>query len=284
MKNILVIAEHDHATLKTATLNTVSAAQSIGGEIHMLVAGNHCAGAAAASAKIPGIAKVLQVDAGHYAHHLAEDLAVLAEDLAVLIAGLAKDYSHVLAPATTFGKNLMPRVAALLDVTQLSDIVGVESADTFVRPIYAGSLLATVQCSAPVKVITVRSTAFAAAASEGGTALIETVPAAAPLDVARFAGQELTQSERPELTAARIVISGGRGMGSGEDFKLARGKTSSFWKTSPTSSARRWAPRARQWTPVLRPTITRSARPARSSRPNSISPWVFPALSSTWPE
>ncbi len=213
MKNILVIAEHDHATLKTATLNTVSAAQSIGGEIHMLVAGNHCAGAAAASAKIPGIAKVLQVDAGHYAHHLAEDLAVL-------IAGLAKDYSHVLAPATTFGKNLMPRVAALLDVTQLSDIVGVESADTFVRPIYAGSLLATVQCSAPVKVITVRSTAFAAAASEGGTALIETVPAAAPLDVARFAGQELTQSERPELTAARIVISGGRGMGSGEDFKL----------------------------------------------------------------
>ncbi|MCB1794153.1 MAG: FAD-binding protein [Candidatus Competibacteraceae bacterium] len=213
MKNILVIAEHDHATLKTATLNTVSAAQSIGGEIHILVAGNNCAGAAAASARIPGIAKVLQADAGHYAHHLAEDLAVL-------IAGLAKDYSHVLAPATTFGKNLMPRVAALLDVTQLSDIVGVESTDTFVRPIYAGSLLATVQCSAPIKVITVRSTAFAAAASEGGTAPVETVPAAAPLGVARFARQELTQSERPELTAARIVVSGGRGMGSGEGFKL----------------------------------------------------------------
>ncbi|HPE72067.1 MAG TPA: FAD-binding protein [Candidatus Competibacter sp.] len=213
MKNILVIAEHDHATLKTATLNTVSAAQSIGGEIHILVAGNNCAGAAAASTRIPGIAKVLQADAGHYAHHLAEDLAVL-------IAGLAKDYSHVLAPATTFGKNLMPRVAALLDVTQLSDIVGVESTDTFVRPIYAGSLLATVQCSAPIKVITVRSTAFAAAASEGGTAPVETVPAAAPLGVARFARQELTQSERPELTAARIVVSGGRGMGSGEGFKL----------------------------------------------------------------
>jgi len=213
MKNILVIAEHDHATLKTATLNTVSAAQSISGEIHILVAGNNCAGAAAASTRIPGIAKVLQADAGHYAHHLAEDLAVL-------IAGLAKDYSHVLAPATTFGKNLMPRVAALLDVTQLSDIVGVESTDTFVRPIYAGSLLATVQCSAPIKVITVRSTAFAAAASEGGTAPVETVPAAAPLGVARFARQELTQSERPELTAARIVVSGGRGMGSGEGFKL----------------------------------------------------------------
>ncbi|MCB1823270.1 MAG: FAD-binding protein [Candidatus Competibacteraceae bacterium] len=213
MTNLLVIAEHDHATLKAATLNTVTAARNIGGEIHLLVAGNHCAGAATASAKIPGIAKVLQVDADHYARHLAEDLAVL-------IAGLAKDYSHVLAPATTFGKNLMPRVAALLDVTQLSDIVGVENADTFVRPIYAGSMLATVRCSAPVTVITVRGTAFAAAASEGGAAPIETVPAAPPLGVTRFVGQELTTSERPELTAARIVVSGGRGMGSGEGFKL----------------------------------------------------------------
>ena len=213
MTNILVVAEHDHATLKAATLNTITAALDIGGEIHMLVAGSNCADAATASAKIPGVAKVLRVDADHYAHHLAEDLAML-------IAGLAKDYSHMLAPATTFGKNLMPRVAALLGVTQLSDIVGVENADTFVRPIYAGSLLATVQCSAPVKVMTVRSTAFAAAASEGGTAPIETVPAAAPLGVARFIGQELTKSERPELTAARIVVSGGRGMGSGENFKL----------------------------------------------------------------
>ncbi|HRX70230.1 MAG: electron transfer flavoprotein subunit alpha/FixB family protein [Gammaproteobacteria bacterium] len=216
MTHLLVIAEHDHATLKAATLNTVSAAQNIGGEIHLLVAGNHCASAAAASAKISGVTKVLQVDADHYAHPLAEDLAVL-------IAGLAKDYSHVLAPATTFGKNLMPRVAALLDVTQLSDIVGVENADTFVRPIYAGSMLATVRCSAPVKVITVRSTAFAAAASEGGAAPIEMVPAAPPLGVTRFVGQELTTSERPELTAAQVVIAGGRGMGSGEDFKLLEG-------------------------------------------------------------
>ncbi|MDG4562850.1 MAG: FAD-binding protein [Candidatus Competibacter sp.] len=213
MKNILVIAEHDHATLKAATLNTVTVAQNIGGEIHMLVAGNNCAGAAADGARIPGIAKVLRIDADHYAHFLAEDLAVL-------IAGLAKGYSHVLAPATTFGKNLMPRVAALLDVTQLSDIVGVENADTFVRPIYAGSMLATVRCNAPIKVITVRGTAFAAAASEGGAAPIETVPAAAPLGAARFISQELTKSERPELTAARIVVSGGRGMGSGEGFKL----------------------------------------------------------------
>jgi electron transfer flavoprotein alpha subunit len=214
MKNILVIAEHDHATLKAATLNTVTAARNIGGEIHMLVAGSDCAGAATAGAKIPGIAKVLQVDANHYAHHFAEDLAVL-------IAGLVnKDYSHVLAPATSFGKNLMPRVAALLGVTQLSDIVGVENADTFVRPIYAGSLLATVQCSAPIKAMTVRGTAFAAAASEGGTASIETVPATVPLGVTRFIGQELTKSERPELTAARIVVSGGRGMGSSEGFKL----------------------------------------------------------------
>ena len=214
MTNLLVIAEHDHVTLKAATLNTITVAQAIGGEIHMLVAGNGCADAATASAKIPGIAKVLRVDADHYAHHFAEDLAVL-------IAGLAnKDYSHVLAPATTFGKNLMPRVAALLGVTQLSDIVGVEDADTFVRPIYAGSMLATVRCGTPIKAITVRCTAFAAAASEGGTASIETVPAAASLSVTRFVNQELTQSERPELTAARIVVSGGRGMGSGEGFKL----------------------------------------------------------------
>ena len=214
MTNLLVIAEHDHVTLKAATLNTITVAQAIGGEIHMLVAGNGCADAATASAKIPGIAKVLRVDADHYAHHFAEDLVVL-------IAGLAnKDYSHVLAPATTFGKNLMPRVAALLGVTQLSDIVGVEDADTFVRPIYAGSMLATVRCGTPIKAITVRCTAFAAAASEGGTASIETVPAAASLSVTRFVNQELTQSERPELTAARIVVSGGRGMGSGEGFKL----------------------------------------------------------------
>ena len=211
--SVLVIAEHDNTTLNPSTLSTVSAANELGDEVHLLVAGKGCASVAEAAAKIQGVTKVLTCEAEHYAHQLAEDLAVL-------VAELAKAYRHVLAPATTFGKNLMPRVAALLDVSQLSDIIGIESADTFVRPIYAGNVLATVQSSAPIKVITVRGTAFEAVASEGGAAPIETLDATQPLSVARFVGQELTQSERPELTAARIVVSGGRGMGSGENFRL----------------------------------------------------------------
>ena len=209
----LVIAEHDNNQIKPGVAQAVTAAGQTGGEVHVLVAGANCSAAASAAACLQGVSRVLLCEASHYADGGAENLATL-------LATLSTSYSHVLAAATPFGKNLMPRVAALLGVTQLSDIVGVENADTFVRPIYAGSLLATVQCSAPVKVMTVRSTAFAAAASEGGTAPIETVPAAAPLGVARFISQELTKSERPELTAARIVVSGGRGMGSGENFKL----------------------------------------------------------------
>ncbi len=209
---LLVLAEHDNATLKPATLNAVAAAQAIGGEIHVLVAGSSCRPAAEAASKIAGVAKVLVADDAAYAHPLAEDLAPL-------VAKLAAGYSHVLAPATTFGKNVMPRVAALLDVAQISDITGVVSADTFVRPIYAGNALATVQSKDRIKIITVRGTAFPAAA-EGGSAAIETVAAAGASGLSSFKGAELSKSERPELTAARIVISGGRGMQSGENFHL----------------------------------------------------------------
>ena len=209
----LVIAEHDQRALKPATLNTVSAARQLAESVTVLIAGHQCRAAAESAARVQGVAKVLLCEAEHYGHQLAEDLAAL-------VASVAGDYTHVLAPATTFGKNLLPRVAALLDVTQVSDIVAVESADTFVRPIYAGNALATVRSNAPVKVITVRSTAFDAAPAQGGAAPIETLPAVAPLKVSRFVGQELTKSERPELTAAHIVISGGRGMGSGESFGL----------------------------------------------------------------
>jgi len=209
----LVIAEHDQRALKPATLNTVSAARQLAESVTVLIAGHQCRAAAESAARVQGVAKVLLCEAEHYGHQLAEDLAAL-------VASVAGDYTHVLAPATTFGKNLLPRVAALLDVTQVSDIVAVESADTFVRPIYAGNALATVRSNAPVKVITVRSTAFDAAPAQGGAAPIETLPAVAPLNVSRFVSQELTKSERPELTAAHIVISGGRGMGSGESFGL----------------------------------------------------------------
>ncbi|MCC7548194.1 MAG: FAD-binding protein [Burkholderiales bacterium] len=209
----LVIAEHDNAGLKGATLNAVSAAQNIGGPIHLLVAGSGCGAVAAAASTIPGIEKVRVVDAPHYAHPLAENLAAL-------VVALAPGYSHILAPATTTGKNFMPRVAALLDVAQVSDIVAVIDADTFVRPIYAGNALATVQSADAVKVITVRSTGFDATAASGGSAAVETVQAAADAGMSRLLGQELTRSARPELTAARIIVSGGRGMGSGENFSI----------------------------------------------------------------
>jgi electron transfer flavoprotein alpha subunit len=211
--SILVIAEHDNASIKGAVLNTVTAATRIGGgEVHVLVAGHQCGAAGQAAAKISGVAKVLVADAVHYAHPLAENLASL-------IVPLAKSYSHVLAPATSFGKNLLPRVAALLDVAQVSDIVDVVSPDTFVRPIYAGNALATVQSVDPIKVITVRATGFDAAALEGKAA-VEAVTAGSDAGASSLVSQELTKSARPELTAARIIVSGGRGMGSGENFRI----------------------------------------------------------------
>ncbi|MDN3518811.1 electron transfer flavoprotein subunit alpha/FixB family protein [Aquisalimonas lutea] len=210
---ILVVAEHDNAHLASATLGTVTAAKAIGGDVHVLVAGKDCGPVAEAAAKVDGVAKVLVADAPHYEHGLAEDLASL-------VAGMAGDYGHLLAPATTFGKNFMPRVAALLDVAQVSDITSVESEDTFTRPIYAGNAMATVQSTDGIKVITVRPTAFEPAAAEGGSAAVESVEASEHSGVADFVSQELTKSDRPELTSAKIVVSGGRGMGSGENFKI----------------------------------------------------------------
>ena len=209
----LVLAEHDNASLKAATLSAIMAAQQIGGDIHVLVAGKGCSGAAQAAAKVAGVSKVRVADADQYAH-------ALAEPLAALIVSLAGDYSHLIAPATTSGKNVMPRVAALLDVAQISDISAVVSADTFVRPIYAGNALATVQSKDAKKVITVRASAFDKAKAEGGSAAVENVAAAADPALSTFVGQELSKSERPELASARIVVSGGRGMGSGENFKI----------------------------------------------------------------
>ncbi|MFM9980278.1 MAG: electron transfer flavoprotein subunit alpha/FixB family protein [Burkholderiales bacterium] len=209
----LVIAEHDNASIKVATLNTVAAAAKIGGEVHVLVAGGGSAGAAAAAAKIPGVTKVLHADAPQLADFLAENVAAV-------VVGLAKGYSHVLAPATSNGKNVMPRVAALLDMQQISEIVAVESPDTFVRPIYAGNALATVQSSDAIKVITVRTTGFDAVAAEGGSAAVESVAAAADSGLSSFISREVSKSERPELTAAKIIVSGGRGMGSGDNFKI----------------------------------------------------------------
>ena len=207
---ILVIAEHDNSSLKAATLNTVAAAAKIGGETHVLVAGANCGEAAKLAAGLQGVAKVLLVDAGHYADQTAENLAAL-------VVANAASYSHILAPATTFGKNLLPRVAALLDVAQISEITGVESADTFVRPIYAGNAMATVQSSDAIKVITVRSTAFDAVAA-GNSAPVETLAAAADTGLSQLQGRELTKSERPELGAAKVIVSGGRGLGSGENY------------------------------------------------------------------
>ena len=209
----LVLAEHDNTALKPATLTAVTAAQKIGGDIHILVIGKGCAKVAEAAAKIAGVSKVRVADADQYA-------AMLAEPLAALIVGLAADYTHLIAPATTSGKNVMPRVAALLDVAQFSDISAVVSADTFIRPIYAGNALATVQSKDAKKVITVRGSTFDKAKAEGGSATIEAVPASTDPGLSAFVSQELSKSERPELTSARIVVSGGRGMGSGENFKI----------------------------------------------------------------
>ena len=207
---ILVIAEHDHSTLKAATLNTVAAAQKIGGEVHLLVAGANCNAAAQDAATLSGVTVVKVADAAHYQNQTAENLTAL-------VIANAAGYSHILAPATTFGKNLMPRVAALLDVAQISEITGVESADTFVRPIYAGNALATVKSADTVKVITVRTTAFDAVNRENA-AKIENISPAADTAQCTLTHRELTKSERPELGAAKIIVSGGRGLGSGENY------------------------------------------------------------------
>lgn len=208
---ILVIAEHDNASIKGATLNTVAAAQKIGGDVHVLIAGHNAQGAADAAAKIAGVAKVLLADAPQLAEGLAENVEAT-------VLNVAKDYSHIVAPATAYGRNVAPRVAAKLDVAQISEITAVVSADTFERPIYAGNAIATVQSSDPIKVITVRATGFDAVASEGGSASVEKIEAAADRGVSQFVNREVTKLDRPELTSANIIVSGGRGLGSGENY------------------------------------------------------------------
>lgn len=210
---VLVYAEHDNSSIKGATLNTVAAAQAIGGEVHVLVAGAGCQAAASAAAQIAGVSKVLVADNAAYTNQLAENVSLL-------VADLGKAYSHILAPATTNGKNFAPRVAALLDVAQISEITKVISADTFERPIYAGNAIATVQALDAIKVLTVRATGFDAVAATGGSAAIEAVGAATDAGTSKFVAEELAKSDRPELTAAKIVVSGGRGMGNGDNFKI----------------------------------------------------------------
>jgi electron transfer flavoprotein alpha subunit len=209
----LVIAEHDHASLKGATLNTITAASQLGGEVHVLVAGHSAAAAAAAAAQVAGVAKVIHADSAAFAHGLAENVA--AQVLATVAAG---GYSHVVFPATASGKNIAPRVAAKLDVGQVSDITKVVSADTFERPIYAGNAIATVQALDAIKVLTVRTTGFDPAAATGGSANVETVTAVATNAQVSFVGSEIAKNDRPELTAAKIIVSGGRALGSAEKF------------------------------------------------------------------
>ena len=209
--SVLVIAEHDNASIKGATLNTVTAAAACGGDVHILVAGHNAGAAAQAAAQIAGVAKVIHADAAGLEHGLAENVA--AQVLAI-----ASNYSHILFPATAGGKNVAPRVAAKLDVAQISDITKVVSADTFERPIYAGNAIATVQSADSVKVITVRTTGFDAAAATGGSAAVETAAATADNGKSRFIGSEIAKSDRPELTAAKIIVSGGRALGSAEKF------------------------------------------------------------------
>jgi electron transfer flavoprotein alpha subunit len=214
--SILVIAEHDNHSVKSGTLNTVAAAAAIGGPIHVLVAGAGCRAAAEAAARIAGVEKVLVADDPALAHGLPENLAPV-------VAGLAAGYGHVLAPASTFGKNLLPRAAALLDMQQISDIIAVEGPDTFVRPIYAGNAIATVRSADAIKLITVRTTAFDPAAAEGGSAAIEDAAAKGDAGLSSFVDAQLSASERPELTSARVIVSGGRGLGSGENFAILNG-------------------------------------------------------------
>ncbi|MBZ2187746.1 FAD-binding protein [Alcanivorax sp. JB21] len=211
--SVLVYAEHDNAALKGVTLSVVAAAKAIGGDITVLVAGEGCAAVAGEAAKIDGVSKVLLADNAAYGHQLAENIAAL-------VAEVGKDYGHILAAATTTGKNFAPRAAALLDVGMISEIQSVESADTFKRPIYAGNAIATVQSSDSIKVITVRGTSFDAVAAEGGSASVESVDVAADAGLSSFVGEEIAKSDRPELAGAKIVISGGRGMQNGDNFEM----------------------------------------------------------------
>ncbi|MGB1394527.1 MAG: electron transfer flavoprotein subunit alpha/FixB family protein [Candidatus Puniceispirillaceae bacterium] len=211
--SILVVVEHDNQAVNAATLNTLAAARQIGGDIHLLVAGEKCGAAANAAAALEGATKILSADSAEYGHSLAENLAPL-------VAGIAGNYSHILAPATTFGKNVMPRIAALCDMPQISDIIEIVDSNTFKRPIYAGNALATVQSEDNLKIITVRSTAFEAVADNGGTAAIEAISAAGDQGLSSYDKSELSSSERPELTSANIVVSGGRGMQDGANFTM----------------------------------------------------------------
>ncbi len=209
----LIIAEHDNTVLKAATLNTIAAAKRLGGDMHVLVAGGSCAAVAQAAAALAGVTQVLHADAAHYEAHLAENLAELVRSRVRSDAA----YTHVLAPATAFGKNVLPRVAALLDASQVSDVIAIESADTFVRPFYAGNALARVQSKDAIKVLSIRTTAFDPVGA-GGTAVIETLAAEADLGLSRLVGREVVKLERPELSAASIIVSGGRGLGAPEKF------------------------------------------------------------------
>ncbi|WP_148862901.1 electron transfer flavoprotein subunit alpha/FixB family protein [Marinobacter fonticola] len=211
--SILVIAEHDNSSLKPATLNVVAAAKAVGGDIDVLVAGENCGAASEAASKIEGVNKVLVADNAAYGHFLAENLSLLVSEV-------GKNYGHIFAAAGTTGKDFMPRVAALLDVAQVSDIMSVESEDTFVRPIYAGNALATVKSSDSIKVVTVRPTAFDPVAGEGGSASVENVDAAHDAGVSSFVSEQLAESDRPDLGSAGIVVSGGRGMQNGENFHM----------------------------------------------------------------
>jgi electron transfer flavoprotein alpha subunit len=263
----LLIAEHDNAHLKDATHKALSAAKALGAPVHVLVAGSNAKAAAEAASKLEGVEKVLLADAPAYEHQLAEPTAAL-------IMSLAGSYDALVAPATSKGKNVMPRVAALLDVMQVSDIIKVVSPDTFERPIYAGNAIQTVQATDAKKVITVRTAAFQAA-GEGGSASIEAVGSADDPGVSSFKGEEIAQTDRPELTSAQIIISGAR--------SARRMPSSSTSNRSPTSSVRPWAPRARPSMRVMLPTTGRWARPARWWRPISTSRWVFQGLFSIWP-
>ena len=208
----LVIVEHDGLSIKPATLNTIAAAQKIGDDIHVLVAGYNAQAAADAAARIAGVSKVLLADAPQLE-------AGLAENIEATVLEIARDYTHILAPATAYGKNIAPRIAAKLEVAQISDITAVISADTFERPIYAGNAIATVQSTDPIKVITVRATGFDAAAAEGGSATVEKIEAAPDTGLSQFVSREVTKLDRPELTSAKIIVSGGRGLGNGENYK-----------------------------------------------------------------
>ena len=260
---VLLLAEHDNATLKSATLNAVTAALQLG-EVTVLVAGENCGPVAEQASKIAGITKVLVSDSPALGH-------ALPEAIAPLLVELAANYSHLVAPATTTAKNILPRAAALADVAMISDIIAVDSDDTFQRPVYAGNAIATVQSSDSLKIISVRTTAFEAAATDGAGVEVETLDGGTAQDLSTFVGAELTQSERPELTSARIVISGGRGM-------------QSYWKMSPTSWVRQSVLRAPPSMPVSFPTIIRLARPVRSWPLTCTSPSAYPAPFSIWPE